>query len=172
MSNKYLELAKKIYELSKNGIAGEKESAKKKLDEILKKYNISIDELEDEKDEVFFFKIKIDSFDYNAKLLSQICGLINVELKGEFPKSVIQKHGLRGNFAINCTNSKFVEIRAKYDFYLDKLKIKFDDMYYAFLMKNELLISSDKESEITERDINAYLLSQALKKDNYHLQLN
>lgn len=47
------ERLKGVYNLALNGVDGEKESAKKLLDKLLKKYNVSINEIEEEQPEVF-----------------------------------------------------------------------------------------------------------------------
>ena len=49
------ERLKGVYALALNGVEGEKQSAKKILDKLLEKYNLSIEDIEEEQVEIFAF---------------------------------------------------------------------------------------------------------------------
>ena len=52
------ELLRKLRALAERGVGGERQNAQKKLDELIKKYNISDEELEDEVAELYHFKYR------------------------------------------------------------------------------------------------------------------
>ena len=62
MNDKIKEKITKVYELVKRGIAGEQQSAEKMLKKLLEKYNISVDNLIDEKKYYFKYASKLDEW--------------------------------------------------------------------------------------------------------------
>lgn len=62
MNDKIKEKIIKVYELVKRGIAGEQQSAEKMLKKLLEKYNISVDNLIDEKKYYFKYASKLDEW--------------------------------------------------------------------------------------------------------------
>ena len=56
--SKNIELAKKLKALADKGIGGEKSNAEAMLNNLMKKHNITIEEIEGEKLMDFFFKIE------------------------------------------------------------------------------------------------------------------
>lgn len=70
---KHIELGKKLKALSEQGIGGEKTNAEKMLNSLLKKHNISIEDIEGEKVDYYYFKIKKD----DVRLWSQIVKSVN-----------------------------------------------------------------------------------------------
>ena len=62
MNDKIKEKIAKVYELVKRGVAGEQKSAEKMLNKLLKKYNISKDDLIDEKEYYFKYASNLDEW--------------------------------------------------------------------------------------------------------------
>ena len=62
MNDKIKEKIIKVYELVKRGIAGEQQSAEKMLNKLLEKYNISVDDLIDEKKYYFKYASNLDEW--------------------------------------------------------------------------------------------------------------
>lgn len=161
-----LELAKKLKALADKGFGGEKTNAIEMLDTLCKKHNINIEDLEDEKKKECFFNIDLA----HAKFFNQIVHHVNraIPVYGEFP----------GNFAIDCTVYEYIEIEAKYHFYLKLYKEELDVFYTAFLNANNLLIIDDKSHDLTqwtddelEKHRRAVEMSSKIKKGQFSKQL-
>lgn len=69
VDEKKLELMKKLQALAERGVGGEKEGAQRKLEELMKKYNIEEEDLSDDKLEDFEFKYRTL---FEEKLLRQL----------------------------------------------------------------------------------------------------
>ena len=154
--SKYIELAKKLKALAERGIDGEKQTAEKMLSALLKKHKITIEEIEDEKLEKYYFKLETGEHD----LWHQIIKQVNYYIKcyGEFPKKLIKELELGGNYMIECTATNYIEIEAKYSFYKRLYNDELDIFYSAFLKANDLLVDNpnkkDNGSEMSIADVN------------------
>lgn len=176
--SKYIELAKKIKALAEKGIDGEKENAEKLLQNLMRKHNISIEDLEDEKSEMFYFKIESYSHDLEFKILNQLTGIFNLKLFGMFPPKIIRELKLPGNYGVECTKVIYIEIKAKFDFYCKSLEKRLDEFFYAFCIKNDLLVpegENDKDKMLTPEEkktmLNALKISKNLESDIFLKQL-
>jgi hypothetical protein len=174
--SKAIELAKKLKALADKGVGGEKQNAEQMLEKFLKKHNLTIEEIEGEKINKYFFQID----NKYQQLLNQILKITNrsLSLWAEIPKNKIRQLRLAGNYMTECTASQFVEIKAKFDFYSNLYEEELDVFYTAFLHANNLLVEStaqDKEKGISdeerERQERAYLMSGRIKKGQYLKQL-
>jgi len=178
--SKYIELAKKLKALAEKGIDGEKINAEKLLKKLMQKHNISEEDLESFDEDLFFFKINSKSFEgiMKRELLAQICALNKIKLRGEFSKTDINFYGLSGNFAFFSSKLKFIEIEIMLEFYLSELLHRFDEFYYAFCFKNDLLAEpeGDETKEYDKKEIEklqrAIVLSQNMKKSIFRKQIN
>lgn len=147
MNNKALELAKKIYELTKRGIDGEKENAVLQLEKIMSKYNITMEDLESERIEMYAFKFDWD-FYLSRKLLIQIIYMVLGEnVRGNFYKNTKEKYLIY----VKCTSQQKIEIEALYTFFKNNFKEDLKLFYEAFLDKNHLY----PEIGLTEEELNA-----------------
>lgn len=152
--SKHIELAKKLKALADRGIDGEKQTAEKMLNALLKKHKISIEEIEGEKLQKYYFKLEAIEHD----LWHQIIKNVNYSIKcyGEFPKKLIKELELGGNYMIECTAANYIEVEAKYSFYKSLYNDELDIFYYAFLRANDLLVDNpnkkDSSSEISMED--------------------
>jgi len=176
--SKYIELAKKIKALADKGIDGEKENAEKLLKDIMRKHNISIKDLEDDKKEMFYFKIESYKHDLEFKILNQLTGIFELRLYGKFPQKLMREYHLPGNYGIECSKFVYLEIKAKYDFYCKRLEKRLDEFFYAFCIKNNILVPDRSESEdknITNEEmqlmINAMKISKNMESDIYLKQI-
>jgi hypothetical protein len=175
--SKYIELAKKIKALADKGIDGEKENAAKLLDSLMKKHNISMADLEDEKIEMFYFQIPSYKHDLEYRILHQLVGIFKVKLYGRFTQKVMREYNLSGNYMIECSKVVYLEIKAKYDFYCARLEKRLDEFFYAFCMKNNLLVEPKKDKEINlseeEKKLyrNARQISINMESDSFLKQI-
>lgn len=175
--SKYIELAKKIKALAEKGIDGEKENAAKLLDSLMKKHNISMEDLEDEKLEKFYFKIEIYKHELEVRILHQLVGMFQLKLYGCFPQKLVREYRLPGNYMIECSKVMYLEIKAKYDFYCGRMEKRIDEFFYAFCMKNNLLVKPKEDQEIKLSDdekqhyINARKISMNMESDSFLKQI-
>lgn len=174
--SKVLELAKKLKALAEQGVGGEKENAQAMLDALLIKHNITLEQLEEEKRDVFF--IKMPEVDF--RLFSQIAKNIryDIDLRGEFTKAKIKKLKLPGNFAVICTASEYIELEAKHDFYSKLYKKELSVFFVAFCTANNLLTTPPKlqsYEDLTPEEKEHYLriqnMSAKIKREAFHKQL-
>ncbi len=167
------ELLQKIKQLAERGVGGEKENAEKMLKLLMKKYNISEDELNSEKIDMFEIKVKTD---FESRLLYQIrysvCGDLNDEKKlVYYPKN--KKH-----LYLFSTKAEFLEIEAKFSFYREIWKNQLEILFRAFIRTERLYPSSDlvketnEKSELTPEDYEVIKMDSGMKKHSYCKQIS
>lgn len=134
--DKTIELLLKIKKLSIHGVGGEKANAKTLLSKLLKKYNISEEDLEvDPFVEVLISKPKKG---IQEQLFWQLFNRLypkNTEKKPAF------KIGRKYQLFIPLTFK--IEFLEAYRFYWRIFEKDLDIFYYAFLSKNDLLLPAD-----------------------------
>ena len=153
MSN-ILELAKKLKALADRGVGGEKLNAERMLTDLLRKHNISIEEVEepDRSDR---------EFDCQKKQESIMMGCIYSVMGKDV--DVFRYRRKKTGYIVACTNAEYLEIEASFAFfwrhYEDELKI----FERAFVQKNKLIpfdADSYDRAELTpeeERELNKTL---------------
>lgn len=173
---KHIELAKKLKALADKGIGGEKINAEKMLSLLLKKHKLIIDDIEGEKTENYFFKIKKG----DARLLNQIVKRVNhnLSLYGEFPAKKVKQLGLKGNYMTTCTAFEFIEIESMFDIYQKLYNSELNIFYSAFLKANDLLVKSPdckSTKDLTHEEYEEWLrineMASKIKKENFRKQL-
>jgi len=173
--SKQIELAKKLKALADKGIGGEKVNAEKMLTDFMKKHDISMEQIEGDKHENYFFTVKDDEI----KLLHQIVGRVNIHIKcyGPFPKSKMKMYALSGNFMITCTPSEYVEIESMHAVYKRLYESELDIFFTAFCHANDLLVSNPdkKDKKMTKEEAKDFLriheISSKIKKETYRKQI-
>lgn len=161
--SKHLELAKKIKALCDNGVDGEKENAEILLKTFLKKHNISLDDLEKESENDYFFKVKKS----DIRLFQQICKRVNYDLKiYSVPLHVVNANKLVGNVLITCTTFEFVEISSMFGHYKKLYESELEVFYKAFLMANDLLATPPKDKMLSTKDLSEKELSDLKRQAN------
>ena len=174
--DKYINLAKKIYTLSKNGVGGEKSNAEKILNDFLEKHNISIEDLENEELGDYFFNLEKNDYE----LWNQIVSKVNRTIKryGKFPIKAIKSLGFQGNYFITCTAAEYVEIESMYIHYKKLYKEELSVFFYAFCDANDLLVNANENDsqELSEKEeeelIRAMKMARSIKKESFRRQLN
>lgn len=168
------ELLKKIKTLADNGIGGEKENAQKILDELMLKYNIKEEDIEEET--IKEFDIKTPHFYCGDRLAVQvfysIVGHID-ERKGFYS---YKWQGKKKRY-LKCTSAEFLEYEAKLEFYSYYFKKELKMFYSAFIEANKIFPPREKcndnndDYELTEEDYKMLELSRKLEKHDYLLQI-
>ncbi len=128
---KQVELAKKLNELAKRGVGGEKTNAAAMLEKLMRKYNLKIEDFDHEQRKERRFKYQ----NKTKKLFIQIC-LKVIGSKVEFYKY----RGEKGNYSIiNCNEFEYIQIKEYYEFYSKLLTQELKRFEKAFIMKNNLI---------------------------------
>ena len=174
--SKQLELAKKLKELADRGVGGEKLNAQEILLRFLKKHNISLEDIEEEKITEHYFLTKTAT---ETRILAQVIWSVNYKLKCyDIPAKLKKQYALKGNVMIDCTYSEFIEIQSKFDFYLPIFYREFEIFVGAFCHANNLISNRpDKKNydELTPEERERYarqqVMSVGIKSEKHHKKL-
>lgn len=143
---KKIEFLKKLQTLAERGVGGEKLGAQRKLEELLKKYNIEEKDISDDKQEEFEFKF---STPFEKKLLYQLFYKIVPEYQSKVYKYIYGK-GSRSICGIKCTKSEGLQIQIEYDFYRELWKEEEDFFFKCFIQKHGIFGKSSTEENKTK----------------------
>ena len=142
-----LDKIRKIYELANKSEGGERESAKARLDELMKKYGVSLDELDIEEESPHFYHLHGNR---NHELFAQVAatrGCTRFVFIGPHDNTKISKNlkdltnGARprgANVVFACSPLKFIEITTAYEVYQRSFDEHYEAFFYAFLAENDL----------------------------------
>lgn len=180
-----LDKLRKIYELTNKGEGGERDAAKTRLDELMKKYNITLGDLDSEVETVHFYHLHGNR---NHELFAQVAatrGCLrfifigpNDNNKGSTQlKNLTTGYRPRGvNVVLVCSPIKFIEITTAYEIYQRSFDEHFESFFYAFLAENDLFYgTADKNRKITEKERNmlnrAKMMMFGIDKAEIHKQI-
>ena len=136
-----LDKIRKVQALTLRGEGGEKISAEKRLNELMTKYGIKLEDLDENKEMLFWYRAKGKEWETIFKQTSVIMGCKRFRCLDPNDQSKAAKefrdltayerpHG--ANVAMICTNVKFIEITTAYELY----QRSFDEHYEAFIYWN------------------------------------
>jgi len=179
LDKKAIELAKKIYELVKQGVDGEKTSAEKHLLKVLRKYGLTMADIEGEKREARRFKVYSDDQAYFLEhIIWNVAGDITVYMAYQF----VKENPLWKNVVyVELTDAEFIEASEKFKFfwkhyYKEKKQIE-SDARIAFCLRNGLYLKgktvdlSKLSKEDQERREKLQKLGESFGKHNFHKSL-
>lgn len=174
--SKHIELIKKIKALADKGVGGEKETAQKMLSDLLKKHNLTIEDIDGDKTQDYFFNIKEES----VRLWVQIVGRVNSEIKiyGRFPDKTIKDLLLKGNHMISCTPSEYIQIEAMFIFYSSLYEKELKVFLRAFCTANDLLVDGKGRTidDLTPKELEelrrANAMSEKIKSETFRKQIS
>lgn len=167
---KYIELAKKLNELANRGVDGEKINAANKLKQIMAKYNISLEDINEQqvrKDFVRYFKSQ-----YEKTILIQIAASVidDVQL-AKFKKKTKKIHVI-----VKATPSELLLIESMFAHYAKAFEKEIEATLDAFIQVNRLFpkkptANSDKP-KMSPKEMDELVTRMAvIKKSNYTKQL-
>lgn len=116
----------KLQALAERGVGGEKETAQRKLDKLLKDNNLTLESLESEETYYYLFSY---SDDHSKKLLNQVI----YKVMGEGDRKIYRSKGKRMKIGLFCTPSQKVEIDLDYEFYKNLFDAEIDSLLTAFI---------------------------------------
>lgn len=160
------QLLQKLKALAEQGIGGEKENAQKKLNELMKKFDISEEDISDELEQEYEFSYKGNR---EKALLRQIIYKVT-DKKNNFYGFVYTDSGRACKTKIGCkiTKAQKIEIEYLFDFY-KKLYQKEEKLFFdAFIQKHQLfgtLKDGEKPTKISLEEL-ARLQAMAFAMSN------
>lgn len=133
IDEKKRELLKKLQALAERGVGGEKETAQKKLKQLMKKYGVEDADLsEDEEDHDFRYHNE-----FEKKILRQLFYKIVPDFRSRTYFYQCGK-GSKSTYGIRCTKAQALQIQIEYDFYCDLWKEEVDFFMSAFIQKHRI----------------------------------
>ena len=167
-----IELLEKIKKLAEQGYGGEAENAAALLSRLMKKYNITENELNSDKPTDCRFRY---SGKWERRLLSQII----YATTGRPTYRVYNPHTTRpiNVLVACCTKAQEIEIKASYDFYNYYLKKDMEIFYEAFIASNDIYWKGEDIKEIANREIDldrqakVLLMARSIERHERHLAL-
>ena len=179
-----LDKIRKVYELANKGVGGERESAKARLEELMKKYGVTLEELDSEAETVHYYRLHGNS---NHEIFAQVSstrGCTHFVFIGPHDNTKVSKR-LKGmlydkphgaNVAFVCSPIKFVEITTAYEVYQRSFDEHFKAFFYAFLSENDLFYgTADANREITDEERRmlhrAQMMTLGIERAEVHRQL-
>lgn len=167
------EKLKKIYALAMQGKDGEKEAAKKLLDKLLKKHNISIEELEYSEKEDYFVIEYHDKFELRllVQVVYKITGGNNV-----FDYRLSSGRLSKVKVWVLCKKSQLIEIEFLFDFYKKLFKKEQKYLLSAFIQKHEIFpnepAADSEPHRYTDEELHKiFSMANGLSDETPHKQL-
>lgn len=144
MTEKTKQLIKKLQALAERGVGGEKETAARKLQQLLDKNGIySLEELEEEKVEYFLFSY---NGKHEIKLLKQcMYKVLGAGERIEYYRS----RGTRQKIGIYCTMAQKMEIELEFEFYRNVFYEELPSFMSAFIQAQSIFPEDAPKSEKT-----------------------
>lgn len=152
----------KIKSLAELGEAGEKISAESLLNSLMQKYGITEEDLYDEKEQIYFFKISgYKCRDLFRQVAIIYCGVGRMTYFGndaqdKYAKKIrkITDHSRpRGsNIVVICTPSKYIELKYAYEMFQKSFDQHVEGLFYGFLDTNNLLAPYNPDNPKADMD--------------------
>ena len=135
MDDKKKQLLNKLKALAERGVGGEKETAQRKLQELMEKYEIDENDLSDDKKEKYQFKYKNE---FEKKLIKQIAYRTFKKEWSERMYTYSRGRGKRSIMLIECTKAEEIQLRIEYEFYKDLWKEEAEFLFNVFIQKHRI----------------------------------
>lgn len=155
MDQKVINRVKKLKELAIRGVGGEKETAQKLLDEILEKYQISLEEINLEDEEVNDYDFSFHGADERKILVQVMYKVTNTSTYYTLTKKSTGRQ-VKTRVCKSCTASQKLEIEILFEFYT---RLWYEEKNYfmkAFIRKHNLYgdpTDDDKPLELTHEEM-------------------
>lgn len=158
----------KLLELKKRGIDGEQIVAEQMLEKLLSKYNISIEEIEEEKKEQRIFECENR---FEQKVLCQIAA-------AHFPENREQDFRVNKQsptFYALLTELEYIEFRELSEFYTAQYNRELEQFTFAFFVKHQLFPKEEGRGNKPEFDQGQvhkiFNISTQMEDITYHKRL-
>ena len=162
LSDKTKDRIKKLQALAERGVGGEKETAKNKLEKLLKENGItSLEELEEDKVEYFLFS-------YNGKHEIRLLKQCVYKVLGySADRTPYRSQGYRQKIGYYCTRAQKIEIELEFEFYRNVFYEELDTFMSAFIQKQGIFPPDAPTSsldKLNERDLRVAMMAEGIEK--------
>lgn len=150
MTDKKKELLLKLKNLAERGVGGERETAERKLQQLIEKYGIDEEDLAEDREVDFDFHYKNE---WEKQLLRQL--FYRMFNENYTSKTYVYKYGKgsKSVYGVTCTKAEGVQLQIEYDFYKELYYEELDIFQKAFVQKHSLFPdSSGSDREYTEEE--------------------
>jgi len=138
------EKLRKIQALAERGNAGEKESAKNKLDQLLKEYGLTLDDITSSETE-------FAPFSYKNKLEKRLILQIHSHVVDSTTSSYYERKGSK-KIEFKLTPSQSAEIKMLFSIYRKAFKKEVEMLFSAFVHKHNIFSSTKADTRDEEPD--------------------
>lgn len=159
-TSKAIELAKKLQALAEQGVGGEATNAANRLEALLAKHNLTIDDLDKPERHICEYDIMLKHQDLFFQLVFNT--VLNWDGKFRYGKS---KRKIR----LMLTNAEQLELTAKFDHYVRLYDQHLKLFLAAFIHKNRLYAKHDENYKSSDDNKSSHELSEADKEILYGL---
>lgn len=180
-----IEKIRKVAALAQQGFDGEKDNAEKLVAQLLKKYNLTLEDIEEEKEKYHYLFDKRISELKAKRIYSQIfCRVTGKEngigfLDGQSTevkdvRRMLKAEGKKANIVMLASMADFITVKSMFDFYYPKYTELEEQFYHAFLIKNDLAIkNTDAKCTMSKEEIERILsFAKDIEKSQYHKRLS
>lgn len=173
-----LDKIRKIQALAERGVDGERISAQNRLVEIMEKYGISWEEIDNEEKRLIWYSAKGKDW---KMLIKQLLGINKIRFaiiestdRTKRAKRVRDYYQPRRgeNVVMECTYSKFIELTTAYEIFQRSFDEHYESFVYAFLDKNHLLGEADADHEPTPEEEKLYERAIMMKRGIEKAEIN
>lgn len=173
-----LDKIRKIQALAERGVDGERISAEKRLVEIMEKYGISWEEIDNEEKRVIWYSAKGKDW---KMLIKQLLGINKIRFaiiehtdRSKSAKKIRDYYQPRRaeNVLMECTYSKFIEMTTEYEIFQRSFDDHYESFVYAFLDKNNLLAEADADHKLTPEEEKRYDRAIMMKRGIEKAEIN
>ena len=158
-----LDKIRKVYELVNKGEHGERDAARNRLDMLMEKYGVKLEDLDDDIETMHFYQLHGNS---NHEIFVQVAATKGVlkmgfigthdnDKKSKELKKILKyiKKPRGTNVVVICSPLKFIEITTAYELHQKSFDEHYEAFFYAFLNENNLLVGKSSNKELTEEQI-------------------
>lgn len=158
------DLMKKLYNLAQRGVGGEKISAQEKLNTLLEKNNMTLDDLQEDIPKINYFEYHSP---YEKKLLCQIFYKVMGASSDYQIYTPNSGEGKYTKLAIMCTAAQKIEIDLDFDFYKRALDEEMEYLYQGFIQKMMIFPSDAPTNQINMKELSPEDLAKLKKQMRY-----
>jgi hypothetical protein len=167
MSDNKKELIKKLKVLAEKGEGGEKDKAEILLKKLMDKYGVSEGDIAADIKEYYEFEV----CEWTQQLVVQVASTV---IGSDF-EIYRQKEKEESTIALLLSTTEYLEIQAKYEFYLKAFREEFQIFRRAFITSNTLYHASclqSNDNEYTSEDLKVLKIALSIEKRFFNKQLN
>ncbi len=139
-------LISKVAELANRGVGGERESAKKKLEKLLKKYGLTLADINGDENDKQQREFRIKNREDYVTVLTQVIWDVVPDIR-------IQQNTKRLEVYVKLTTEQYIEVKEKFDYFWNLWVKEKEQFLMAFIIKNRLgLVSKNRHGEAKPMD--------------------